>query len=218
LFDLNLNKVGQVNNLVQRMDDFGTQHEIYDGFDVSLNARFGQGGVVSGGVASGRTRFDNCVVYNSPQTARANFCSFTLPFRGQTQYKFNFVLPIWWEVKLSGLYQNLAGIPDAANLTYTNAQIAPSLGRNLSAGATATVTIPILPTDTKFEDRLQQFDLRFAKVFPIGRMKIQGMFDIYNVFNAATILGVNTTYGAAWLTPTSVLGGRLVKFGTQITF
>jgi hypothetical protein len=172
LFDLNLNKVGQVNNLVQRMDDFGTQHEIYDGFDMSLNARFGQGGVVSGGVASGRTRFDNCVVYNSPQTARANYCSFTLPFRGQTQYKFNFVLPIWWEVKLSGLYQNLAGIPDAANLTYTNAQIAPSLGRNLSAGATATVTIPILPTDTMFEDRLQQFDLRFAKVFPIGRMKI----------------------------------------------
>jgi hypothetical protein len=44
------------------------------------------------------------------------------------------------------------------------------------------------------------------------------MFDIYNVFNAATILGVNTTYGATWLTPTSVLGGRLLKFGTQINF
>jgi hypothetical protein len=44
------------------------------------------------------------------------------------------------------------------------------------------------------------------------------MFDVYNLFNARTILGVNTRYGPSWLQPTSVLGGRLVKFGAQVDF
>jgi hypothetical protein len=218
LYDINPNKLGQVNNLVHRMDDFGTQREVYDGFDASLNARLARGAFVAGGVSSGRTLFDNCVVYDSPQAGRPDFCKFTLPFKGQTQYKANFLVPIVWDIRVSGLFQNLPGIADNANLNYTNAQIAPSLGRNLAAGANGTVTVALLPPNTKFEHRLSQFDLRLSKMFRAGRMRIQGMFDVYNAFNAATIIGVNNTYGAAWLTPTNVLGGRLLKFGTQIDF
>jgi hypothetical protein len=38
------------------------------------------------------------------------------------------------------------------------------------------------------------------------------------MFNANTILSVNGTYGSAWLRPTAVLGGRLVKFDAQFDF
>ena len=41
------------------------------------------------------------------------------------------------------------------------------------------------------------------------------MFDVYNIFNANTVLGVATTYGSAWLRPTTILGARLFKFGGQ---
>ena len=46
------------------------------------------------------------------------------------------------------------------------------------------------------------------------------MFDIYNVFNANTILGVNTTYAplpaTTFLRPTSILGARMFKIGGQL--
>ena len=55
------------------------------------------------------------------------------------------------------------------------------------------------------------------------RARIQGFADVFNVFNAGTALTVNQTYGAvaatnAWLTPTSIMAGRFVRFGLQMTF
>jgi hypothetical protein len=102
--------------------------------------------------------------------------------------------------------------------------VAESLGRNLAGcpaatgACTATVTVPILEPFTLFEDRFTQLDVRLAKIFHLGRARLQGMFDIYNLLNANAVLGVNTTYGSAWLRPTSVMGGRLFKFGAQFDF
>ena len=51
---------------------------------------------------------------------------------------------------------------------------------------------------------------------------MQGLFDIYNAFNARPVLGVTTRYsganGGAWLRPTSTLVGRLLKFAVQFDF
>ena len=44
------------------------------------------------------------------------------------------------------------------------------------------------------------------------------MFDIYNLFNASTVLGVNTRYGPSWLLPSNILGARLFKLGVQVDF
>jgi hypothetical protein len=113
--------------------------------------------------------------------------------------------------------------------------IAPSLGRNLSAcpaagACTATVTIPILPngaqgaatssgaTAALFDLRLNETDLRLAKTFQLGRARLQGTIDLYNVFNQRVPQAISTTYGATWLRPTALLGGRLLKFGGQIDF
>jgi hypothetical protein len=44
------------------------------------------------------------------------------------------------------------------------------------------------------------------------------MFDMYNLFNASTVLAINTNYGPNWLRPSNVLGARLFKFGAQLDF
>ena len=66
-----------------------------------------------------------------------------------------------------------------------------------------------------FARRLQQIDVRFGKRLTLGRMKIRGQFDIYNLFNANNVLSQNAAYGASWQAPSSVLGARLFKFGNQ---
>ena len=51
--------------------------------------------------------------------------------------------------------------------SYVNAQVAPSLGRNLT-GATS-VNVALLPPMTTYGERLNQIDFRFAKKFTIDQ-------------------------------------------------
>jgi hypothetical protein len=141
-----------------------------------------------------------------------------MPWSGQTQLKFlgTYLLP--WDLQLSGTFQSLPGLPIQANYTARNAEIAPTLGRNLAAGASATQSVALIEPNTVFEDRLNQLDARVTRIFRLGRYRIQAMLDLYNVFNASTVLAVNTTYGAAWLRPNQILDGRLFKFGAQFDF
>ena len=60
LYDLNPNKVGQVNNYFTLASDYGEQIEHWNGIDVTVNARLGRGVLVQGGVSTGKTMADNC--------------------------------------------------------------------------------------------------------------------------------------------------------------
>ena len=105
----------------------------------------------------------------------------------------------------------------------SNAQIASQLGRNVgscrgAATCNANINVELVAPNTRFEDRLQQVDLRFIKRFQVERFTLRGDFDIYNVLNGSAILSENTGYGVQWLTPYETMGGRLFKFSTQFEF
>ena len=237
LYDVTPARFGVVSNLVQPAANFGEQYERYDGVDVALNARFGRGGLLTGGVSTGRTVSDICaVVQGNPQigltvsgapASRSStaFCHVVLPWSAQTQVKLagNFPLP-WWGLQTSATYQNLPGIPVFATYVASNAEIAPSLGRNLSScpaatgACTATAAVAVIQPNTQFEDRFSQLDFRLAKTFRIGRARLQGMFDAYNLFNTSAALNESFTYGPNWLRPSGTLSARLFKFGAQLDF
>jgi hypothetical protein len=222
LYDIKPAAFGPVDNLVTAAANFGSQQQVFDGVDATVNARFRRG-QLSGGVSTGRTITDNCYSVDSPQQQRPGYCHVVLPFAGQTQVKFSGVVPLPWNANISGVFQNLPGVAIMANYTATNAEIAPSLGRNLGAcgtrpTCTAVATAAIIEPNTMRENRLTQVDVRFTKTFVFGRMRLQGMFDAYNVFNANTILGRNDAYGPTWGRPTAILGARLFKFGAQFDF
>jgi len=149
-----------------------------------------------------------------------------------SQAKIQAVYPLPWGLQVSGTVKTLPGIIQTANLVRTNAQVVASLGRNLSScpaegECSATVTVPLLPSGETtsatvsgalFDQRLNQTDLRLTKSIRYSRGRIQGMLDLYNVFNNRAPQTINSAYGPAWLTPTTLLGGRLLKFGAQIDF
>ena len=224
LYDLRPAVFGQVSNLVTQSSHYGEMTEVYNGVDLTMNARLGGGVLVQGGVSTGRTTTDNCFVIDSPQQARPGFCHVTRPWVAATDAKFMAVYPLPWDVQTSVIYQNSAGFPIAATYVATNAQVRPSLGRDLgscrgAAVCNGTVSIDLLPPNTMFEDRIQQLDWRMTRTFRLGgTTRLRGNFDIYNLFNAATILNANTTYGAAWLAPAQVMGGRLIKVSAQFDF
>ena len=186
-----------------------------------INARFGSGAVLSGGLSTGRTVTDNCaVLMDSPQH---RFCHVTLPFSAQTQFKLSGAYSLLWDVQASATYQDLPGIPVTSSYVASNAEIRPTLGRNLgqcgtSATCNATATIDLIEPNTLFEDRIRQVDFRLSKSVKVGRARLQGQFDIFNALNASPILAENTRFGSSWLQPTQILGARLFKFGAQLNF
>lgn len=201
-----------------------------DFFNVSVNSRLARGITIGGGVDTGRTVVDTCFVVDSPQ-ALLN-CRVVTPFSAQTQIKVYGNYPLPYGVSVSATYQNLSGASFEANYNAPNSVVASSLGRNLSAcgtrnPCTATVLVPLVAPMTSFLDRRSQLDLRFTKSVKLGRMKVQGNLDLYNAFNAGTVLSVNSTYGSAWQRPVSdnaiggvdpILPGRLIQVGGSVSF
>jgi hypothetical protein len=153
----------------------GDPSEVYNGIDIAMNARFGKGGVLMGGVAVGRTSFDYCWQNDLPhvsQTTTPGFTAVTGAVVGYlprtdgfckiesawwdgvgSQIKFQAVYPLPLDFVVSGTYKQLPGIPIPAIWNVPNVAVAPSLGRDLAAcrgltgaACTATTSVALLPT------------------------------------------------------------------------
>jgi hypothetical protein len=93
------------------------------------------------------------------------------------------------------------------------------LGRALSAQA-ANVTVDLIPPASQYGDRVNQVDLRFAKILRFGHTRTQFGVDVYNALNNDTPLTFNNTFvpGGTWLTPLTILPARYAKVGVQFDF
>jgi hypothetical protein len=225
LYDLSPAKFGLLENVITRASHYGKATEVYNGFQGSVNVRIGGRGTLSGGISTGQTDVNNCFVVDSPQSLQ--FCHTKLPWRAQTQVKFHGTYNLPKDFQLAGVFQDLGGVPIAGSYVITNAQVRESLGRNLGQCGTAatcngTVTVAnIFEPNTQFEDRLRQLDVRLTKGFRFRGALVRAMVDVYNLFNASTVLASNGRYGGTttpWPLPTSILGGRTFKLGTELTF
>ena len=84
LYDVTPALFNQVDNLIRSASDLGgSLTRVYNGVEAAVTARFGNGGQLSGGINVGRTVTDNCLVVDSPEAARPDFCRNGLPFLDQ---------------------------------------------------------------------------------------------------------------------------------------
>jgi hypothetical protein len=223
--DVNPNKFGQVDNYVTAADNFGGQTESFNGFDFSANARLRHGLVLRGGVSTGKVTQGVCnIVRDHPEvsvvttigTAQSTtMCDVETPFLTQGKLLATYGVPKI-DVDIAATFQSLPGPLIASNYIAASSVIAPSLGRPLSGGV-ANATLNLVTPGAMYGERLNELDLRFAKLFRMGKNTIRANFDIYNALNGSYVRAVNANY-AAWLTPTAILDPRLFKISAQFDF
>src|SRR5258708_2952861 len=140
----------------------------------------------------GRTETNRCFVVDSPQ--QLQYCDVKPPF--QPNFKFTGVYPLpWFGLQSSGVFQLIPGPQITASYTARNAQIVPSLGRNLASGANGTVSVELIQPGTVWADSSKQLDMRLSRRIQVGRARILANVDFFNVFNAGGIQTLSTAYG-----------------------
>src|SRR5262245_38414687 len=157
---------------------------------------------------------------NQVDSPEAQFCHTVTPYRPDFKLSASHTWP--WKIVTSGTFQFSPGPAITATWAVPNAVIAPALGRNLSAGATATKTVSLITPETLYGEYLRQLDVRLSRRFTVGRFHLRGDANLYNVFNSDWVSAFNTTFSTtasnAFLRPTGVLQGRLFKIGGQLEF
>ena len=210
------------------------QRKVYNGFDVLVTARLGRGIFVLGGVNTGRQELNYCASPDFPPQfcERASATSEGLRAHGWgagTDVKWNVVYPLpRYGIQAALTYNNTAGQYIQPQRVYTNAEIAPSLGRNLSScpaptgACNSTVLVQLTDQRTLYEKRANQLDARFSKIVRFGRNRLQANLDFFNLTNADDVLIAQNRYGSPnggnYLQALNTLPGRMVKVSAQLDF
>ena len=234
-YDINPASFGLQETVITHGKRFGgNQTEVFNGVDIGITARFLDRGLLQGGVSIGKHTSDACFAKDQPnllastwlnfgqsatfEAQNENFCRVDPPWSAGTQVKLAGTYPIPGDLfDVSFTFQHLPGAPQNATRTFRNADIAPSLGRDMAAGAGGSARLRIVPVNELFEDRVNQLDLRFTKVLALGEFRVKGMFDIYNLFNDRAVIGSAGVH-PVWLRPLLLLGPRVFKFAAQVDF
>jgi hypothetical protein len=206
MYNLNRDRVGVPAQNVSTFSDANTR--VYNGFEVSVNARLPRNGFILGGLTTERTATNTCDV-NNPNNLR--FCEVTPPF--QTLYKLSFGYTIPWDVQFSGSLQAVPGNDIDANYSFNSAVAGVTLN------GVNSLSVNLVEPETKFYDYQTQLDARLARSFRVGSGKrLQAYMDIFNLLNASTVVSVNQTFGQNWLRPLVVTQARRFQFGARFDF
>jgi hypothetical protein len=233
LYNVTPSLFGVTNNYVTYSDRYGNQYANFKGLDINLNARPLSGLVIQGGFNGGRTVSDNCEIRAKlPEINPLNpYCHVETGYLPHYKLFGSYMIPnVDVQVGVTftskpGLQVSFAGTPTAgggnlsANYTVSNAVVSQSLGRSL-AGNAANATINLITPGSLYGDRINEVDLRLAKLVKFGRWRANVSADIYNLLNVAPILSYNEAFipGGSWLLPTSVMTARFAKINVQFDF
>ena len=120
------------------------------------------------------------------------------------------VVDLGARVQLAGLWTIASGVPmdilmpdaqtrvpllqrNAGGLVFTTAGELNDFLRGVNAaGGVNGVLLPLVSDTARFNDAFSSLDLRLSRSFPIGRMRIDAIAEVFNVFNVTNILGTST--------------------------
>ena len=220
---------------------------VYTGYDVNVTAKVPGGGTLFGGFVTERNIRNICDEPDDPlMLLYCDDEQNDIPFRPTLKMAGTF--PLLWGITVSGSFQSLAGRPIGLTTTTGNKISGPGYGDTGSpvgtnflitrttryptncpapcpAGAlvaptltSASLTVPLVAPGTEFLPRLNQLDLSFAKWFQVGRLRLQGQADVFNVFNKNYEQAYRSTnFGtASYLQPSIVLQGRMIRTAVQL--
>jgi hypothetical protein len=208
LYNLNDNKRGAVNSVRTWTED---NTRVYNGFELSFNARFGSRGFAFGSLTTERTATNDCTDLTNSNPNNLRFCERVPPFR--TLYKASGAYRLPYDVQIAGTFQARPGIPIGADYTVTSA----IAGRPLTGGV-ASINVQLIDPTTTFYDYVFTNDLRISRIFRLGPRRLQGFMEIFNLTNNSTIYTRIENYGPQFYQPIDLVESRRFQFGFQLDF
>jgi hypothetical protein len=215
--------------------NYGNQYSHYNGVLFNISARPANGLTFQGGVNSGATVTDYCDVRAQipewtvlgAQNPTNPWCHASTGLVTRYTGLGSYIIPKV-DVQLSGTFRSDQGAPLSANYAVASAVIQSQgpqpLGRPLSNNA-PNVTVNLLQPGSMYGDRVNEIDVRFAKILKFGRTRTNVGVDIYNIVNSAAVLSYSQTFNTtvlsgpgSWLQPTSVIQPRFLKLSATIDF
>jgi hypothetical protein len=226
LFNLNPAKSGQYASQLVDVNS-NTNRTIYDGFELSFNARLPHRSTLIGGWSNDRLITVTCDQYD-PNKLR--FCdqtgetfqqygkTSTPPFRNDFKISGNY--PVGWGVDVSAVFMSYAGKgnsytaqdPSLGVYWVVPASVFPNGQRTrtvtsapilLAAGTqTQAPGVNLIPPNTKFQERWNQLDISAKKTFRFGTKEFQAQAAVFNVTNNNVVLQeVQTTSAVTGVSP-----------------
>ncbi|HET9272113.1 MAG TPA: carboxypeptidase-like regulatory domain-containing protein [Vicinamibacterales bacterium] len=209
-------------NFVTLASRIGEYTQATDSVSLNVTARPRFGLTLQGGFNYARTNADACEIHNAlPEySVLGGIIGTTNPWCSTTNSLFrttalgSYIVPKV-DVQLGFTFRSDQGASLNANFTASPANT--TLGRPF-AGASSTITVNLVEPGTLYGDRVNQFDMRVAKVLRFGRTTTNVGVDVFNLLNASPVLTYNEAFTATWLRPNSVLQARFMKISAQIGF
>ena len=216
-------------NNITFADNFGGISQVYNGVLVNLSARAAEGLTVQGGINTGKTVVNYCDVRAQlPELSVGFFGSVVGPTNPYCNVDPGFITKVTGlasytvpkiDVLVAATVRSDQGAPLRATWNAPVALVSAALGRPATVAGT-TVPIDLVEPGAVWGDRVNEVNLRFAKIVRFGRTRTHVGIDVFNVLNSDAVLTYNQTFtpGGAWLAPQSVLTPRFMKVSAQIDF
>ena len=229
-------------NYVTFETDFGPERTSYwHGVDFTLNARLRQGLTLQFGTQTGRSVTDTCataqVIDGTTQTTIKDLrnCRDVQAFQTTVRGLASYTVPkvdvlISATVRSQPSLDRTATVGGGANWPVPNTVIQSIIGRLPPGGlATGNTIVDILDNDHRLyaDNRRTQIDMRFAKIFRLGKRRVDLGVDLANLLNTNYTTTYETTYqysagntamGGTWNNPTAIYAPRFVRWNLTVDF
>ena len=233
------------NNWQAGTDVYGGESEMWHGIDLSVSARL-EDVLLQGGLATGRRITDYCdLQQNQPEVLYGDFSvrdasrvgrgttgqlagiagsrGTLLPTefcRAEDNWLTNLSLSgsytFPYDIDVSAAFFSRPGPRREAIYQVPLTEAAAALGRTPTLDR---VALNVVTPGTAFGDRLNQLDLRIARVIDFGLGgNVRASFDVYNLLNANAVSREQQSLGPTYLMPIGLQPGRLIKLSFQYNF
>src|SRR6266487_1700033 len=192
-------------------DNFPELDTNFNGADITVNRRMSDHWSLTGGASFGKTVGDIYATsatgdLNNPNNAfRAGVVGNDVPY----SYRISGVYELPYQIWVSGTGQYYQGFPETTTV---------SVGNNTVALTQGTQTLTIEPRGTARLPAVNSLDVSIRKNLKVNGKSLEPRVDLYNLTNAATILGRITQLGPTYGRVSSTQRGRLIKLGMNVEF
>jgi hypothetical protein len=212
--------------------------DYWHGIDTVINARMSNSLTMTLGTSTGRGVIDMCAYQGSYDSPDLRNCHDEAPFQTTLRGSASYVIPKI-DVLFAGTMRSQPGIllsntPGAFNGAIWNVPntVVQSILGHLPPGAllSGTTAVGLLDTDHRlYGPRINQLDMRFAKILRFRNMRANVGIDVINLLNTNAATAYTSTYayntgtaatanGGSWYQPSTILQPRYARFSMNLDF